>query len=130
MPEHYYFLPWEESLLDAFARAKFLSFRGEIDTNVFPCLAEFDGCRRLMQEIVRKPGFLPESTWLVAHFPGDGRGRSIAAACKACAISTGPARSRTSASPATTGVAAWAEACCFGRWRDFVRRASGAFISK
>lgn len=71
-PEHYRFLPWEESLLDAFARAKYLSFRGEIDTNVFPCLAEFDGCRRLMREIVRRPGFLPESTWLVVHFAGDG----------------------------------------------------------
>ena len=71
-PEHYYFLPWEESLLDAFARAKYLSFRGEIDTEVFPCLAEFDGCRKLMQEISRKPGFLPESTWLVVHSAGGG----------------------------------------------------------
>jgi ribosomal protein S18 acetylase RimI-like enzyme len=69
-PDHYYFLHWEESLLDAFARAKFLSFRGEIDTGVFPCLAEFDGCRRLMREIVRKPGFLPESTWLVVRSTG------------------------------------------------------------
>jgi ribosomal protein S18 acetylase RimI-like enzyme len=72
VPEHYHFLLWEESLLDAFARAKYLSFRGEIDTEVFPCLAEFDGCRRLMREIVRKPGFVPESTWLVVHAPGNG----------------------------------------------------------
>ena len=72
VPEHYHFLPWEEMLLDAFARAKYLSFRGEIDTEVFPCLAEFDGCRRLMQEIVRKPGFVPESTWLVVRFLGNG----------------------------------------------------------
>jgi ribosomal protein S18 acetylase RimI-like enzyme len=71
-PDHYYFLSWEESLLDAFARAKYLSFRGEIDTGVFPCLAEFDGCRRLMREIVGKPGFLPESTWLVVHSAGGG----------------------------------------------------------
>jgi ribosomal protein S18 acetylase RimI-like enzyme len=71
VPEHYYFLPWEESLLDAFARAKYLGFRGEIDTEVFPCLAEFDGCRKLMREIVRKPGFVPESTWLVVHTAGD-----------------------------------------------------------
>jgi ribosomal protein S18 acetylase RimI-like enzyme len=71
-PDHYCFLPWEESLLDAFARAKYLSFRGEIDTGVFPCLADFDGCRRLMLEIVRKPGFLPESTWLAVHSAGGG----------------------------------------------------------
>jgi ribosomal protein S18 acetylase RimI-like enzyme len=65
MPDRYEFLPWNESLLDAFAQAKFLSFRQELDTNVFPCLAEFDGCKRLMREIVGKPGFLPKATWLI-----------------------------------------------------------------
>jgi ribosomal protein S18 acetylase RimI-like enzyme len=67
MPGSYRFLPWHESLLDAFAEAKYRSFRGEIDANVFPCLAELEGCRRLMREIVRKPGFLPGATWVVAH---------------------------------------------------------------
>lgn len=71
---HYYFLPWEESLLDAFARAKYRSFRNELDANVFPCLSDFEGCRRLMSEIVRKPGFLPEATWLAVHAP-PGRNR-------------------------------------------------------
>jgi ribosomal protein S18 acetylase RimI-like enzyme len=71
-PSDYRFLPWQASLLDAFARAKFLSFREEIDTAVFPCLADFDGCQRLMREIAGKPGFLPEATWLVvrSHFVG------------------------------------------------------------
>jgi ribosomal protein S18 acetylase RimI-like enzyme len=63
-PSRFRFLPWHDSLLDAFARAKFLSFRREFDTNVFPCLGEFEGCRRLMAEIADKPGFLPEATWL------------------------------------------------------------------
>jgi len=69
---HYCFLPWKDSLLDAFARAKYLSFRDELDTAVFPCLADFEGCRRLMTEIAGKPGFLPEASWLVvrSHFPG------------------------------------------------------------
>jgi ribosomal protein S18 acetylase RimI-like enzyme len=67
-PGDYRFLPWHDSLLDGFARAKFLSFRNELDTNVFPCLGEFEGCRRLMAEIVRKPGFLPAATWLVVRF--------------------------------------------------------------
>lgn len=70
MPSHYYCLPWEESLLDAFSQAKYLSFRGEMDANVFPCLSDFDGCRRLMSEIVVKPGFLPEATWLLVYSPG------------------------------------------------------------
>lgn len=69
VPNPYYFIPWEESLLDAFAQAKYLSFRGELDANVFPCLSEFEGCRRLMAEISRKPGFLPGATWLVVHSP-------------------------------------------------------------
>jgi len=70
LPDDYFFLPWEESLLDAFARAKYLSFRDELDANVFPCLADFAGCRRLMAEIVDKPGFLPEATWLLVHQAG------------------------------------------------------------
>jgi hypothetical protein len=65
-------IAWELPLLDAFARAKYLSFRSELDANVFPCLSEFEGCRRLMTEIARKPGFLPEATWLVVYSPGGG----------------------------------------------------------
>ena len=75
VPKDYYLLPWEESLLDAFARAKYRSFRGEMDVNVFPCLSEFEGCRRLMSEIVQKPGFVPGATWLAVYSP-DGRNRN------------------------------------------------------
>ena len=57
---------WNPALLEAFAEAKYRSFRNEIDANVFPCLGELDGCRRLMREILRKPGFLPEATWVLA----------------------------------------------------------------
>ena len=71
VPDGYHFWQWEESLLDAFAEAKYLSFRDEIDANVFPCLGEMDGCRRLMAEISQKPGFLPEATWLAVHQPGE-----------------------------------------------------------
>jgi ribosomal protein S18 acetylase RimI-like enzyme len=73
VPAGYRFVPWHPSLLDAFGDAKYLSFRGEIDSNVFPCLGEQAGCRRLMAEIVRKPGFLPGATWLLQYAPGDGR---------------------------------------------------------
>jgi ribosomal protein S18 acetylase RimI-like enzyme len=63
-PDHYRLLTWDASLLDAFARAKYLSFRREIDLDIFPCLANFEGCRRLMAEIAKKPGFLPAATWI------------------------------------------------------------------
>jgi ribosomal protein S18 acetylase RimI-like enzyme len=67
--DRYRFLTWDDSLLDAFARAKYLSFRRELDTDIFPCLAKFEGCRRLMAEIVKKPGFLPGTTWLAISPP-------------------------------------------------------------
>ncbi len=65
-PYGYRFVAWSPSLLDAFAEAKYHSFCDEIDANVFPCLGEQDGCRRLMREIARKPGFIPDATWLAA----------------------------------------------------------------
>ena len=71
-PQGYQFLPWDAGLTDAFAEAKFLSFRNEIDANVFPCLGNLAGCRRLMGEITRKPGFLPGTTWLIAFSPPQG----------------------------------------------------------
>ncbi len=74
LPSSYRFVRWQDSLLDAFSRAKYLSFRGELDANVFPCLAEYEGCRRLMGEIVRKPGFLPGATWLLVRTPDGGHG--------------------------------------------------------
>jgi ribosomal protein S18 acetylase RimI-like enzyme len=67
VPPGYRFLSWSPALLDAFAEAKAASFNGEIDANVFPCLSDLAGCRRLMTEIVRKPGFLPQATWLLAY---------------------------------------------------------------
>ena len=72
VPPTYRFLSWNESLLEAFALAKYHSFRQEMDTQVFPCLGELDGCRKLMSEIVRKPGFMPEATWLAVSFAHPG----------------------------------------------------------
>jgi len=67
LPSGFEFVPWNEALLDVHARTKFSAFRAEIDAVVFPCLGRLEGCRRLMREIRRKPGFLPEATWLVAR---------------------------------------------------------------
>ena len=69
----YRLVPWNEALVDVHERAKFRSFRDEIDAVVFPCLGSLEGCRRLMREIRNKPGFLPCATWLIAfgHSPED-----------------------------------------------------------
>jgi ribosomal protein S18 acetylase RimI-like enzyme len=66
LPRRYVWVPWEESLIEKHAEVKFLSFVGGVDAYVFPCLGDRGGCRRLMCEIRRKPGFLPGATWLVA----------------------------------------------------------------
>lgn len=68
-PPGYQCIPWDPSLLVSHAEAKYASFRSEIDANVFPCLGDYDGCVRLMHEIVRKDGFLGGATWLVALEP-------------------------------------------------------------
>jgi ribosomal protein S18 acetylase RimI-like enzyme len=67
LPEGYRFVPWHVGLLEAHAVTKYESFRHEIDANVFSCLGEYDGCYRLMTEISRKEGFLPQATWLLAY---------------------------------------------------------------
>lgn len=72
VPAGYRLLPWDPSLLPAHAETKYQSFRSEIDANVFPCLGDYDGCVRLMQEISRKEGFLPEATWLAVCEEGQG----------------------------------------------------------
>jgi ribosomal protein S18 acetylase RimI-like enzyme len=71
LPAGFSLIPWEEGLLDAHAEVKFRSFRTEIDANVFPCLGDRDGCRRLMDEISHRSGFVPEATWLAQYWPGN-----------------------------------------------------------
>lgn len=56
--------PWSEQLLADHAFVKWESFRSEIDSHVFPCLGERDGCTRLMREISNRANFIPEATWL------------------------------------------------------------------
>ena len=74
LPAGFELVPWNEALLDVHARTKCAAFKQEIDALVFPCLGQLEGCRRLMREIRRKPGFLPEATWLVARrLPDRGR---------------------------------------------------------
>ncbi len=73
----YELLPWSPSLLKAHAKAKYQSFRWELDANVFPCLGDWRGCTRLMTDITKKVGFVPESTWLAIYRPASRWRRSI-----------------------------------------------------
>jgi ribosomal protein S18 acetylase RimI-like enzyme len=73
LPEGYDLVAWDERLLEAHADAKFRSFRWELDANVFPSLGTRDGCRRLMTEISRRSGFVPQATWLLQYWPPSAR---------------------------------------------------------
>lgn len=70
VPPGYRMLPWHPDRLGDHAEAKYLSFRHEVDADVFPCLGDEVGCYRLMEEIVEKDGFLSEATWLAAYVGG------------------------------------------------------------
>lgn len=65
LPESFGWLAWEDRLLDAHAEAKFLSFRDETDSQVFPSLGHPAGCRELMRAIRARAGFCPQATWLI-----------------------------------------------------------------
>src|SRR5690349_17495715 len=67
LPEGYRWVPWHNRLLERHAMVKYESFQFEIDSRVFPCLGELEGCRALMGEISRQRGFLPGATWLITH---------------------------------------------------------------
>lgn len=64
-------LPWKPDLLEAHAEAKWRSFVGQMDSTVFACLGEREGCGRLMTEIARRQGFVPEATWLAVDPQGE-----------------------------------------------------------
>lgn len=67
VPPHYRLVPWGDQLVDDHAEVKFLSFRDELDSVVFPVLGELNGCRRLIEEIADRDGFVPEATWLAEY---------------------------------------------------------------
>jgi ribosomal protein S18 acetylase RimI-like enzyme len=70
LPEPFHWVAWTEALIEQHAEVKYLCFRDEVDSMVFPCLGDREGCQRLMREIRRKPGFLPGATWLIASPEG------------------------------------------------------------
>ena len=58
-------LPWHASLLTVHSELLVACFQQEIDATLFPSLGDPGGSRTLMTEIVRKPGFHPDATWLL-----------------------------------------------------------------
>jgi len=67
LPSGFQILPWRSNLLELHAAAKWASFNREIDAIVFSCLADSNGCRQLMSDIVNRSNFAPQSTWLIVQ---------------------------------------------------------------
>ncbi len=67
IPVGYELLPWSPQLINRHADIKYASFRSEIDSHVFPCLGEQEGCRHLMREIANRKDFVPSATWLAVR---------------------------------------------------------------
>ncbi len=65
LPKGYVWSGWHPSLCEQHAEAKYHSFNGEPDTELFPCLGVLDGCRNLMHDIAHHPSFVPQATWLI-----------------------------------------------------------------
>lgn len=66
LPEGYFWVAWDEGLLETHAAVKYASFYDEIDSAIFPSLADRYGCSHLMREIRNKPGFVAQATWMIA----------------------------------------------------------------
>ncbi|MCI0377392.1 MAG: GNAT family N-acetyltransferase [Gemmataceae bacterium] len=66
LPAGFTWVPWQDWLLEQHAEVKYQCFVEQIDAVVFPNLGCREGCLRLMHEIVAKPGFKPEATWMIA----------------------------------------------------------------
>ncbi|MEI6525374.1 MAG: N-acetyltransferase [Planctomycetota bacterium] len=70
-------LAWHPKLVHQHATVKWESFRQEMDGNVFPSLANREGCRQLMREISLRSNFVPEATWLACSSESLGRDKGV-----------------------------------------------------
>lgn len=72
LPADFYARAWHPTLLDAFARTHYLSFRDETDARLFSSFKTLAGSRRVVEYIVGKRGFVPGATWIVEYMPRGG----------------------------------------------------------
>jgi len=67
LPEGYEWRGWHPVLTEAHSLAKWRSFDGELDAQLFASLNTLPGCRRLMSDISLRRGFVPQATWLIVQ---------------------------------------------------------------
>jgi len=69
LPDGYRWLPWRPILIERHAQVKWRAFRDDLDGQVFTCLSQIEGCRRLITDIGSQARFCPNATWMVAFQP-------------------------------------------------------------
>lgn len=67
---HVDWLPWDDTLLEQHAEAKYQSFHEEMDAILFPSFTTRDGCQQLMLAIRNRPNFCSGATWLAINSHG------------------------------------------------------------
>jgi ribosomal protein S18 acetylase RimI-like enzyme len=70
LPDGYFWVPWDEALLDLHAEVHYQAFCSAVDVRLFPTFGDRHACTHLIREIRRKPGFLAGATWLIACAEG------------------------------------------------------------
>jgi ribosomal protein S18 acetylase RimI-like enzyme len=70
LPEGYFWVPWDEAILDLHAAVHHEAFADALDSALFPSFGDLYGCKHLLKEIRRKPGFLAGATWMIACADG------------------------------------------------------------
>ena len=73
LPHGYVWIPWSPRLIDAHACVKYNGFRDNFDSEIFPSFSSLEGCKRLMDVIASRQGFLPGTTWLIAKSTVDSK---------------------------------------------------------
>ena len=68
----YRWVRWRPLLSERHAQVKWKSFRDDLDGQVFECLRDIYGCRRLITEIGNHPKFCEPATWMLVFQPEDG----------------------------------------------------------
>ena len=71
LPPGYFVEKWSPQLVEAHATAHYMAFRDEIDARLFENFRTYKGSKRVMENIMGKPNFLPDATWLIVFQPKD-----------------------------------------------------------
>jgi GNAT superfamily N-acetyltransferase len=69
LPEGYRWVQWRPLLSERHAQVKWRCFRDDLDGQVFECLRDLQGCRRLIGEIGNHARFCPNATWMLSFQP-------------------------------------------------------------